>query len=112
MRGRRIAAIAGAAVLLPLAAFCLWIALPLPSGLLSQAADPALILLDRNGRELRTTRAEDGSRRRWTALSEIDPDLVAAFLAAEDRRFYRHPGVDPRAVVRAAWSNLRAGEIV
>ena len=53
-----------------------------------------------------------GSRRRWTALSEMDPDLVAAFLAAEDRRFYRHPGVDPRAVVRAAWSNLRARAIV
>ncbi len=98
--------------LLPFAVFCVWLALPLPSGLLRQGADPALVLLDRDGRELRATRAEDGSRRRWVALAEIDPDLVAAFLAAEDRRFYRHPGVDVRAVLRAAWSNIRAGAIV
>jgi penicillin-binding protein 1C len=106
------AAIAGVTGLVLLGGFCLWLALPLPAGLLAAGADPGLVLLDRNGRELRTTRAEDGSRRRWLPLAEMDPDLVAAFLAAEDRRFYRHPGVDPRAVGRAAWSNLRAGAVV
>jgi len=35
------------------------------------------------------------------------PDRVArATLALEDRRFYDHPGIDPVAVVRAAWHNL------
>src|SRR5438093_250765 len=40
------------------------------------------------------------------------PDFIPnAFLAAEDVRFRRHPGVDPIGVARAMLSNLRAGEI-
>ena len=38
--------------------------------------------------------------------------LVQAVLAAEDHRFYEHPGVDLRAVGRAVWVNLRRGELV
>jgi penicillin-binding protein 1B len=34
----------------------------------------------------------------------------AAVLAAEDRHFFHHPGVDPLAVARALWTNVRAGE--
>jgi membrane peptidoglycan carboxypeptidase len=41
------------------------------------------------------------------------PDvLVDAVVAAEDRRFYNHGGVDARAIVRAALANRRAGQIV
>jgi penicillin-binding protein 1C len=36
---------------------------------------------------------------------------VTAVLAFEDRQFYRHPGINPIAVVRAAASNLQAGKI-
>jgi penicillin-binding protein 1C len=42
----------------------------------------------------------------------MDPDVIAAFLAVEDQRFYGHPGVDARAVARALRSNLRAGRVV
>ncbi len=41
------------------------------------------------------------------------PDLlVGALLAVEDRSFYRHLGIDPRGIARAAFSNLRAGSVV
>lgn len=37
------------------------------------------------------------------------PRVVAATLALEDRRFWQHPGVDPVAILRAAWQHLRGG---
>jgi penicillin-binding protein 1C len=48
----------------------------------------------------------------WLAAEEIPPLLAAAALAAEDRRFHAHPGLDPLALAAAAWANLRAGRVV
>ncbi|MDJ0649852.1 MAG: penicillin-binding protein 1A [Xenococcaceae cyanobacterium MO_188.B19] len=45
-------------------------------------------------------------------LDEL-PDIVhQAFVASEDKRFYQHQGVDLKGIARAAWVNLRAGEVV
>ena len=38
--------------------------------------------------------------------------LVQGLLAVEDRDFYRHHGVSPKAILRAGWANLRAGGVV
>ncbi len=38
--------------------------------------------------------------------------VAAAFVAAEDQRFWRHPGIDPLAILRAAMTNLSHGRIV
>jgi penicillin-binding protein 1B len=46
------------------------------------------------------------------ALEELPPGLVNAVVAVEDRRFYRHPGIDPKAVMRAFFANVRRGEVV
>ena len=45
------------------------------------------------------------------ALDKIPKDLQNAFVALEDNRFYQHGGVDPRAILRAAWINLVAGGV-
>lgn len=45
-------------------------------------------------------------------LSQISPYLIHATLAIEDHRFYDHWGIDPIAIVRAAWQNLRSGRVV
>ncbi len=101
------------AVILSLAAItlALWLDRPLPPALLDAGA-PGLVLLDRAGLPLRSTRAGDGSLRRWVPLGDLDPDVIAAFLAVEDRRFYAHRGVDPRALARAALADIRARRIV
>jgi len=50
--------------------------------------------------------------RRLLRLSEIPQILIDAVLAMEDRKFYAHPGIDLKGIVRASWVNLRAGRIV
>ncbi len=46
--------------------------------------------------------------RRDVPLSEIPEHLQHAFIAIEDHRFYKHPGVDPIALGRAIFRNMRA----
>ena len=49
---------------------------------------------------------QPGNRRIWVALPDI-PDLVQkAFVAAEDRRFFEHHGIDERGIIRAFIGNL------
>jgi len=48
-------------------------------------------------------------RRRPVKIEEVNPLLIKAFLAAEDDRFYIHPGVDWQGLVRAAYSLLKTG---
>jgi penicillin-binding protein 1C len=48
----------------------------------------------------------------WLGPNELTPLVKSAALAAEDKRFYNHPGVDPLAMARAAWQNLKAGRVV
>ena len=58
--------------------------------------------------------AADGGRwfrmdehRQDVSLADIPPHLQHAFVAVEDHRFFKHPGIDPLALGRAAVRNLR-----
>ena len=46
------------------------------------------------------------------ALKDLPPDVGHAVLAIEDRRFYKHPGIDVVGLGRAMWVNARAGRWV
>jgi penicillin-binding protein 1B len=50
--------------------------------------------------------------RRLVNLPEVPPLLVRAIMSVEDERYYHHRGIDPVAVLRAFWVNLRSGGIV
>jgi penicillin-binding protein 1B len=50
--------------------------------------------------------------REWVPLSAIPASMIDAVLAIEDRRFYRHVGIDPVGIVRATWQNLKGGAVV
>ncbi|HHL2500868.1 TPA: peptidoglycan glycosyltransferase PbpC [Yersinia enterocolitica] len=54
----------------------------------------------------------DGVWRYPVALKEVSPYYLQALLTFEDRWFYSHPGVNPLALARAAWQDLRAGKIL
>ncbi|MUL35660.1 transglycosylase domain-containing protein [Gloeocapsopsis dulcis] len=70
--------------------------------------------------ETLTIKAADGTilqqtgpaTREQLQLAEIPEPLVQAFIASEDRRFYRHNGIDYQGVVRATLSNLRSANVV
>lgn len=70
---------------------------------LRESAPLSRAVYDRRGRLLRLTPAADGAYRLWTPLERVAPELVEATLLHEDRWFRLHPGVDPAALLRAAW---------
>ena len=74
---------------------------PLPAGL-ETAAPASPVLLDRHGRPLHHLVLPDFTRRAPVPLAEIPADLVACTLAAEDKRFRSHGGIDLLATARAA----------
>ena len=78
---------------------------------------PSLVLpvsqevTDRHGALLRAYTVADGRWRLAADLGQVDPFFVQLLLSYEDRRFYTHPGVDPDALLRAAWDALIHGHI-
>ncbi len=87
-----------------------WLAPDRPGDVLRQRY-ASTRLLDRHGQPLRAFTGALHTRARSVPLAEVSPHLIAATLAAEDQRFWRHPGVDPLAIGRAALGNLRHGRV-
>jgi len=69
-------------------------------------------ILDRRGGLLQVLPLDQGLRREWVNLADLPAYVPRIFLAAEDRRFYWHPGVDPVALVRSLAANAQAGRTV
>jgi penicillin-binding protein 1C len=86
--------------------------LPFPKSKLSPGAIISVQLLDRNGVFLREVLSDEGGRCRWVKLEDISPHLLNATIAAEDKLFFFHHGVNALSVVRALAQNLRHGEVV
>ena len=67
------------------------------------------VLLDRNGEIIHEIRIrKQGRRLDWTELTDISPAMQSAVISAEDRRFYRHSGVDWISVGSAIWGIARS----
>ena len=45
-------------------------------------------------------------------LEQAPQILIDALLAVEDRNFYQHHGISPRAIARALWADIKAGRVV
>jgi len=66
----------------------------------------SIVLLDRSGALLNAQIARDGQWR-FPPEPSVPSRFAEAIVAYEDRRFYRHPGVDPLALSRALFADLR-----
>ena len=86
-----------------------WWAYPLPDG--SETSRP-VVYLDSEGREIATFNGVNGRYQIWLPFDRIPPIVTSAVIAAEDRRFMLHLGVDLVAITRAAVANAREGDVV
>jgi penicillin-binding protein 1C len=97
---------AGNALMLVALALALWVPLP------ERAAPPSVVVEYRDGRPAFVFLSPDDKWRLPVELDRVDPRLVLALVALEDQRFWRHDGVDPLAIARAAASNAASGRRV
>lgn len=87
---------------------------PMPAALREGGAYGSSVrFVDRDGEVLREVRAEgDKTRAQWVPLADTGKNVQHAVIAAEDRRFDEHVGVDPLAMLRATCSLVRARRVV
>lgn len=83
--------------------------LPAPDTLWTPNRPVSVQIVDRLGRDLLVRGAQAGAP---VKIETLPPHIADAILATEDRRFYKHVGVDPVGLTRAAFVNLRQGRVV
>jgi penicillin-binding protein 1C len=79
---------------------------------LGEAISYSALVVDRQGKLLRPFTTKDGYWRLPASPVDVDPRFLRMLIAYEDKRFYGHPGVDVRALVRAAWQALANGRVI
>jgi penicillin-binding protein 1C len=72
-----------------------------------RASNSAVTFEDRSGIPLGTILGANSDRTAVVPLNRVSPFFQSAIIAAEDRRFYRHGGVDFLALSRAGWDAAR-----
>lgn len=105
-------ALAAATALMAPLVFLASLYIPFSGDLLNPEPVVSLRILDRNGVLLREVLSDEGGRCSWVSLDEISPLLLKAAVAAEDRSFYLHPGVNILSVLRALSQNVTHRRIV
>ena len=70
--------------------------------------DRKTLVISADGEEIGAFFTEN---RRVVSLARMPPHVPAAFIAAEDARFWDHPGYDVVGIGRAAWKNFASGGV-
>lgn len=79
---------------------------------LDKARTVSAEVLDADGQLLRAFATPEGRWRLKTTAKDVDAQFVRMLVAYEDQRFWQHSGVDPWALMRAAWQFASHGRIV
>ncbi|RLM14288.1 penicillin-binding protein 1C [Gibbsiella quercinecans] len=75
-------------------------------------AQMARVVTAEDGTPLWRYADSDGVWRYPVTLADVSPYYLQALLTYEDRWFYRHPGVNPLSLLRAAWQDLLGGQVI
>ncbi|WP_312457375.1 peptidoglycan glycosyltransferase PbpC [Pseudescherichia sp.] len=74
--------------------------------------NPARVVVAEDGTPLWRFADADGIWRYPVTIEEVSPRYLQALIQYEDRWFWSHPGVNPLAIARAAWQDLRSARVV
>lgn len=96
--------------LLTTAGLSLWI--PFPKSRLKHSPYVSLQIRDRNNLLMREVLSREGGRCTWVKIEDVSPSVITATLAAEDKNFFLHPGIDLFALGRAVVQNIRRRKVV
>lgn len=72
----------------------------------SLSVPEASIFMDRNDRQIGDRFS--GERRYWVGIDEMSPSLIDAFVAVEDKNFYKHSGFDYKRIGGAVLKDIKA----
>ena len=90
--------------------YILFVFLQMPSldSILHETREPAIVFLDRNGREIRSDGRIMGMP---VSVEKLPPHVWQAIVAIEDKRFFEHGAVSYRGTLRAIFVNLFHGKL-
>ncbi len=71
----------------------------------------SLTIVDRHGEVIAVVPGRVPDRDHWVDLADVPAIAVSAVIVSEDGAFWDHRGVDLRGLARAAWLDLRGGEL-
>ncbi len=90
--------------------FALDLLFPFPEESLRR--EPTAVITDKDGGPLRFFLPQDKRWRFPVKLADVSPRFIEAVIASEDRWFRSHPGVNPFALMRAFYTNIKEGRVV
>lgn len=88
--------------------YVLFVFLQMPSldSVLHETREPAIVFLDRNGREIRSDGRIMGAA---VSVNNLPPHVWQAIVAIEDKRFFEHGAISYRGTARAVFLNMFRG---
>jgi penicillin-binding protein 1C len=78
----------------------------------TQSTQCGAVVADRHDRILRILPDSKERFSIWHGFDEFPECLKLAVIAAEDKRFYSHPGFDPLAITRAIYTSIKFGRTI
>ena len=108
MKRKRIIYLALLLLTASLGGFCLYLLQPPSFGRLNETSQ---VIRSETGEIINLRLTPNGFWREKASLENIDPDLIKTLIAYEDKRYWTHHGVDPLALLRAAFDYITSGEI-
>jgi penicillin-binding protein 1C len=91
-------------------AFVIYLLFPISGDIFQK--NSSRVFYSNEGNRLNSDLSKDGNYQEWVNISEMPEHLIETVIANEDKRFYYHAGIDPIAIIRSIYFNIKSNHIV